>query len=463
MVRKLLLSLWIVACFYTPLLAQDFPDSSWRDLADTSWYDEQNGEFEISSAEELAGLSLLVEEGHTFEDKIINLLNDIDLGEHLWVPIGLDNDFPFSGTVYGNEHVITNLWITGLNRDFIGLFGQTGNASFYDIKLDGATIDDVGGDSAVLIANMFMNGLIQNCHVKNADITMAGGSIGGLNGGALTESYIKNSSFSGNVTGENQVGGLSSQIWDKGGVSESWSEGTVTGDYIVGGLIGFGTMAFEPNRDAVIENCYSRSTVTALDDIGMAGGLYGAAQANVIIKNSYATGEITGQSAVGGLIGSAGGIEVENSYFDIETTGVTEKVGEVQGQAELDIEAKTTAEMTTMEFAEILNADQEEEPWTQEEETNDAYPFLGEETMRVSKEHRIQVMIYPTTVEQSFTIQSEEELIGYDIYSLQGRLVKQGSLVRGQNRVMTSNLTSGIYLVKIYGEQAMKTKKIIKK
>lgn len=461
--KKLLLCLFVVACFSAEMLAQDFPETSWRDLADTSWYNENDTEFDISSAEELAGLSLLVEEGDSFESKIIHIVADINLDENIWEPIGYGNDNPFSGTVYGNNHVISNLLITGLNRDFLGLFGQTVGASFYDIIVDGAHIDDVGGDSAVLVANMYTNGLIQNCHVRNADITMAGGSIGGLNGGALTDSYIKKSSFSGNVTGENQVGGLSSQVWDQGGVSESWSEGTVTGEYIVGGLIGFGTMTFMPDRNVVIENSYSRSDVTALSEIGMAGGLYGAAQSNVIIKNSYSTGLITGQDAVGAVIGSAGAVQVENVYFDSETAGTDVAVGDIQGPADLDIEAKTTEEMTTADFAATLNAEQEDAPWNQEEGVNDNYPFLGEGNLSIDKNESLQIALYPTAVENDFTIQSDANLQGYQIYSLQGRLVRQGNLGTGKNNIHVAQLSSGIYLVKVYGNQQSVTKKIIKK
>ncbi|MDT0295886.1 hypothetical protein ACFQ3R_11445 [Mesonia ostreae] len=49
--------------------AQDYPTTSWSDLADVSWYENTQEEFTISTAEQLAGVSLLVEEGNTFEDK----------------------------------------------------------------------------------------------------------------------------------------------------------------------------------------------------------------------------------------------------------------------------------------------------------------------------------------------------------------------------------------------------------
>ena len=68
--------------------AQDFPTSSWSDLADTSWYDSNESEFTLTTAEELAGVSQLVASGTTFAGKMINIVADINLDGNLWTPIG---------------------------------------------------------------------------------------------------------------------------------------------------------------------------------------------------------------------------------------------------------------------------------------------------------------------------------------------------------------------------------------
>lgn len=466
--KRLFLCFFLTACMVGNIVAQDFPEDSWRDEADTSWFDEELDEFDISTAEELAGLSQLVEEGESFEGITFKIVADIDLDGKLWDPIGYDNDTPFSGIIQGNDYVISNLWITGLNRAFVGLFGKSSGASFYDLILDTATIDEAGEgspdgwvDSGALAGNISTGGWMENCHARNIDISVFGDNVGGLIGDLLTDSYIKNCSFSGDVTGVIQVGGLVGQVWDKSGISESWSKGTVTGEYIVGGLVGIATMTMGPDRDSFVENSYSRSNVTANL---MAGGFYGHAATSLSIKNSYSTGTVTGNADVGGFIGKSGFIEVENVYYDSESSGLEDGIGTEDDEGpELEVEGKTTEEMTTAEFADTLNGEQEETPWTQEDGINDDYPFLGDGTMSVENIEALTVNLYPTSVEQQFFIQSDNRLNAYAIYSLQGQKVREGKLQIGENEIQVGNLSAGIYIVKIAGEQTMTNKKIIKK
>lgn len=455
-----ILSLYLV----NTAMAQTYPTDSWRDLADTTWYNETDTEFDIATAEELAGLSELVENGNNFIDKTIHIVSDINLDGYLWEPIGYNNDFPFSGIVQGNSHTISNLWITGLNRDFIGLFGQTVGGKFFDIKLDTAHIDDTGSDSGSLVANMYTNGVIENCHAMNIDIKVLGANVGGLNGGTLTDSYIKNSSFSGRVEGENQVGGLSAQIWDNSQVINSYSEGEVHGAYIVGGLIGFGTMAFGPNREATIENSYSRSDVYSTDAIGSVGGIYGMAQMAVIIKNVYSTGKINGLNDVGAFIGQAGGILIENSYFDIESSEMTEPFGSNQGPDQ-EVEGMETSEMTNAAFAALLNANTTDSPWVQDDQVNDGYPHLGHSLSTedfLSTE--LALKLYPTSVEQEFYIHSSEDLLSYRIYNLLGQTIATGQLSNGPlYTISATNLKPGVHIVEIQSNAKRVSKKFIKK
>lgn len=455
-----ILSLYIV----NTAIAQTYPTDSWREYADSSWYNETDTEFDIATAEELAGLSELVEDGNDFEDKTINLISDIDLDGFLWEPIGYNHLHFFSGTVQGNNHTVSNLWITGLNRDFLGLFGQTVGAKFYDLKLDTANIDDIGSDSGSLVANMFTNGVMENCHAVNIDIKVLGPNIGGLNGGVLTDSYIKNSSFSGRVEGVNQVGGLSGNVWDKSQVLNSFSEGEVHGEYIVGGLIGFGTMAFGANREVTIENSYSRSDVYATDPFGSVGGIYGWAQTSVEIKNVYSTGKVEGLQNVGAFAGQIGGVLIENSYFDVESSELTEPFGTNQGPDQ-DVEGLTTNEMTNSAFADTLNEGTTDNPWVQDPEINDGYPHLGQ-TLSIGDfiVNNLEVKIYPSTVDQEFKIHSSTELSSYNIYNILGQLVGTGKLSQGEEHtVSASNLKPGVHIVEIQSATQKISKKIIKK
>lgn len=464
MTTKRLFLLFLSLYLVNTAMAQTYPTTLWLDNTDTSWYSEEATEYDIATAEELAGLSQLVMDGNSFIDKTINLVADINLDGHLWQPIGFDTDIPFSGTVQGNNNTISNLWITGLDRHFIGLFGQTVGGKFYDIKLDTANIDVIGSDSGALVANMFTNGVMDNCHATNIDMKALGSNVGGLNGGTLTDSYIKDSSFSGRIEGVNQVGGISGNVWDSSQVINSFSEGEVHGEYIVGGIVGYGSLTFAPNRESTIENSYSRSDVYATDEFGSVGGVYGWAQANVIIKNVYSTGKITGLNNVGAFIGQAGGISIVNSYFDVESSEMTEPFGSNQGP-EQDVEGLTSSEMTTTAFADTLNEGTTDSPWVQDSEINDGYPHLGH-TLSVGDfvVDNMEIKIYPTTVDYEFKIHSTTALTSYNIYNILGQHVASGKLSQGaEHTVSASNLKPGVHIVEVQSATQKISKKIIKK
>lgn len=457
--------LFLSLYFAHTMMAQTYPETLWLDHADTSWYNDQDEAFHITTAEEFAGLSELVKNGNSFIEKTIHLKADIDLDGHLWYPIGESNDAPFSGTIQGNNHTIANLWITDLTGDFIGLFGQTVGASFYDIKLDTAHIDVVAGDSGALVANMFTNGIIENCHAIHVDIKALGANVGGLNGGVLTDSYIKNSSFSGKVEGVNQVGGLSGNVWDKSQVINCYAEGEVHGEYIVGGLVGFGTMAFGPNRESTIENSYSRADVYATSPIGMAGGIYGYAQSSVVLNNVYATGKVSGSTDVGAFIGRVGGVILTNTYFDKEASELEEAFGGTDGPTPEGVEGKNTDEMTTAAFADVLNNENTEAPWIYDRDTNDGYPHLGH-SLSVDDfiVDVLEIKLYPTTVDQEFYIYSDTALNSYAIYTITGQRVAEGNLKQGKNHtISTRNLSSGVHIVELQSATQKIAKRIIKK
>ena len=124
MKRKLLsLALSFALCLTllpgTALAADDKADT-WDGTADISWYTdhEDDQEYRISTAEQLAGLAELVnaDPGKTnFAGKTFYLDNDIDLSGHEWISIGtvLGGDCPeysFCGVFDGQGHVISNLY-----------------------------------------------------------------------------------------------------------------------------------------------------------------------------------------------------------------------------------------------------------------------------------------------------------------------------------------------------------------
>ena len=110
--KKPLLILTLSLLFVTARsVGQTVPTSSWTDAAATDWYTESEDVFTLSTAEELAGLAVLVHAGNDFADRAVLIDADIDLGAHHWLPIGSGYERPFSGTVDGNEFTISNIFI----------------------------------------------------------------------------------------------------------------------------------------------------------------------------------------------------------------------------------------------------------------------------------------------------------------------------------------------------------------
>lgn len=91
-----------------------------------SWYKKGEAEFTISTNKELAGLAYLVNNGYTtFDNTIIKIGADIDLGERGWIPIGNTSGRSFNGSFDGQGYTIKGLYIGAFltDQEYYGLFG----------------------------------------------------------------------------------------------------------------------------------------------------------------------------------------------------------------------------------------------------------------------------------------------------------------------------------------------------
>ena len=101
-------------------LAADDEADTWDGTADINWYTghEDDQEYHISTAEQLAGLAELVnaDPGKTnFAGKVFYLENDLDLSGHEWISIGTGrggtgSKYAFCGVFDGQNHVVSNLY-----------------------------------------------------------------------------------------------------------------------------------------------------------------------------------------------------------------------------------------------------------------------------------------------------------------------------------------------------------------
>ena len=420
------------------LIEEDYVQSNWWTSDgnyDASWYDGSRTEFTISTPEQLAGLAYLVNTYHQFRGKTVTLANDIDLAEHLWVPIGRNSRNAqsvaiFGGTFDGGGHVIRNLNISmkaysyaqGSTTCLVGFFGYSSgvieNVTLAEdcavrVTATGSQYLNVGSICGVLGGNY-----ITNCHNRAYiearslfDDIFAAGILGFDN--QYNPVY--------NCSNANDVVGFS-----------TW------GIVCVSGLVA---------ANAKVVNGYNTGNISGTGPSVEVGGITPSfAQLN----NVYNTGRLTatGRSiipesepvATASPIVASYGASVENGYYDIacveDTTGMN-----VKGTA------MTADEMKSFAFAELLTSHAaslvESDPdlpdllsWTVRSEENDGFPVFGEAVEAGgwwTSAGNYDISWYDEA-EDSFSISSPAQLAGV------AYLVKNGRTFEGKTVTLTGNI-----------------------
>ncbi len=181
----------------------------WDGTADTSWYTGDKDTYEIYTAEQLAGLSKLVNEvadENRFMGITINLMNDICLNDtsnhknwlkeppkNKWDPMGRNGNWTsgnydaFAGVFNGNGHTISGMYVYE-TRDDCGLFGYISTAVICNLKMEKCfTMMDypyLAGSAGTLV------GLCESSSIDNVEISdcavygsvFTGGLIGDIGG-----------------------------------------------------------------------------------------------------------------------------------------------------------------------------------------------------------------------------------------------------------------------------------------
>lgn len=192
------------------------------------WYEENETELYIDTADELLDVSELTNSGiEDFSGKTITLLSNIDMNETEFIPIGTDEN-KFNGKFIGNEYTVSNLYDTTY-LSCQGLFGVTGDdAIIKDLSLLNVKIESEASAAALVGKNY---GQILNCKVsgtvlaKNALSVLAGG-VCAINFGEIIN--CKNSvsvSVQGAVT--SAAGGICAK--NCGSILNCINKGTVSG------------------------------------------------------------------------------------------------------------------------------------------------------------------------------------------------------------------------------------------
>lgn len=301
---------------------------------------------------------------------------DIDLTGIAWsravVPV-------FEGALDGNDYAVRHLHVEGGDR--LGLFGAIRDGArvhrleVRDVVITGTGdcvgalagrndghidqcfstgtvtgVTAVGGlaglnergitlchSTALVNGHSDVGGLVGDNRNVLQDSFGAGSVSGEVNVGGLAghnfSGYMDGCHHTGTVQGQSHVGGLAGSS-HSGDIQYSCNAGTVQGIDHVGGLVGTNTFAD-------VHYCYNTAAVEGEDYVG---GLVGENRGDQI-RQCYSVGPVIGVRLVGGLAGSSllcgdGGVCAEDSFWDMEVSGVSNSRAGV---------GRTTAQMQDVE------------------------------------------------------------------------------------------------------------------
>ena len=261
--------------------------NKWEGTAKTDWYNNTDTEFTLTTAEQLAGLGVLVDGGNDFFRKTIKLGANIDLGGTIsFNPIGFKypgakdeegNEIAriFRGTFDGQNHVIRNLyqngWELGLSYTNAGggLFAGVQNATIKNLTMQGANIVmeavPMGTVAAYAYGTCtFDNILITGSTLQNYNWDIAA-IVGGVNG---------KHTFS-NITIDNTV--TLSSLWGSFGGG-------------IGGVIGSVYGGHNGNNEITMKNVNVACVLDVYNDVTSAYQWYAYRFCGMLIGNTNEPG-----------------------------------------------------------------------------------------------------------------------------------------------------------------------------
>lgn len=246
-------------------------------------------------------------------DKISNtvsvkLYNDIDCeGLTNFAPIGYGNYF-FDGTFDGNGKAIKNLTITDNAGDCVGLFRILGeHGMIKDLTIDNLTLSGGNGSSNNIggLVGVLNGGAISNCILKNSTISCktnslsptVGGLVGGLSSGSITDCTVQACT----VNAVTQDTSNSGPVAQAGGIVGNAYGGTITGCQVKGATtvtadygaymatVSAGAIVARKGEVTLSNNTYEYSVTTSTNE-------YDGENTHLTTKSGYEQRGIGGQT-----------------------------------------------------------------------------------------------------------------------------------------------------------------------
>lgn len=180
----------------------------WDGSEDTSWYNDQDTDFVLSTPEQFAGFASLVNDGNTFEGKTVKLGGSIDLycedttpsadGDPLtFRPIGDHSQHGmFEGTFDGQGNTIKNIYQNGWDLGYewgkygsYGLFGNLNNATVKNLTLSGGESYIEGGDTSFVAGSATGTCVFENITITDSISATYNNGNGGIIGWSGAGNY----------------------------------------------------------------------------------------------------------------------------------------------------------------------------------------------------------------------------------------------------------------------------------
>ncbi len=406
--------------------------------------------YPVTTGAELAWIAQQCNNGSLdFQGWAVSIEADIDLNNHEWTPIGTESH-PFNGYVKGNWKVISNLKISGTN-DYVGLFGY----------IKGYTPNNI-----VHVSNVF----IENVNVSGNN------SVGGLVGHAQNYSFDSCYVINGTVSGATGVGGFMGRCVFAA-ASDCFAKVSVTASVTYGGgFVGINDTA-DGGSKVFIYYSYAKGQVSGP---GINGGFVGLNNSKV--KSAYTVTNPISGSTFGGFCGKNSSIgDFDNCYFcttyNTSITGIGEDLGAVDVA---NMIGNTNIQMTQDGFVGtgggngLNGSDYLKTHWSTD---------LKSPQTNVNQKHPIHtwyyiikydstasihpnltttsISIYPNPIKNDLYLKIENIKVDkVEIVDLLGKPLI--TLKNNFEYIDVNQLNNGIYFVKIYSNQEIITRKIIK-
>lgn len=298
-----------------------------------------------------------------------------------FMPIG-NSVNKFTGTYNGQGFSISNLSINRASSDEIGLFGDIGQASGYRATIQNLSLVNAsvtGKDQVGLLAGRANRDIdFINCHVNGS--ATGNRNVGGMVGDVNHSNFLHcSSSATVGVNNQGDVryhGGLIGVI---NGGSSSVKQSFATGN--VTGASRIGGLVGAQGYNTTIENCFATGNVyptVSLQTSPMIGGLVGEVF-QAVLRYSYSTGvvDITGLTAqYGGLVGAK---NTATPFADVDNFWDTQNSGLTTselGSGKTTTEMHTQSTFTNWDF-QCETANGTDYIWGINTTDNNQYPFLS--------------------------------------------------------------------------------------